>query len=93
MHVAKWGNSLAVRLRKALVKALGLKVGDEVELSRCRTARSASEKANLERNSSPGWPSSTSPPRRATDSTATRRTSGERLLGHEDYARANIYQG
>jgi antitoxin MazE len=32
MHVAKWGNSLAVRLPKALVETLGLKVGDEVEL-------------------------------------------------------------
>jgi antitoxin MazE len=33
MHVAKWGNSLAVRLPKALVESVGLKVGDEVELS------------------------------------------------------------
>jgi antitoxin MazE len=33
MHVAKWGNSLAVRLPKALVETLGLKAGDEVELS------------------------------------------------------------
>lgn len=33
MHVAKWGNSLAVRLPKALIKALGLKAGDEIELS------------------------------------------------------------
>ncbi len=33
MHVAKWGNSLAVRLPKALVESLGLKAGDEVELS------------------------------------------------------------
>jgi antitoxin MazE len=33
MHVAKWGNSLAVRLPKALVEALGLKAGDEVDLS------------------------------------------------------------
>ena len=32
MHVAKWGNSLAVRLPKALVEELGLEVGDEVEL-------------------------------------------------------------
>lgn len=31
MQVAKWGNSLAVRLPKALVDALGLKEGDEVE--------------------------------------------------------------
>ena len=33
MHVAKWGNSLAVRLPKALVEALGLKAGDEVDLT------------------------------------------------------------
>jgi antitoxin MazE len=32
MHVAKWGNSLAVRLPKALVQALDLKAGDDVEL-------------------------------------------------------------
>jgi len=33
LHVAKSGNSLAVRLPKALVEALGLRAGDEVELS------------------------------------------------------------
>jgi antitoxin MazE len=33
MHVAKLGNSLAVRLSKALVEALRLKAGDEVDLS------------------------------------------------------------
>jgi antitoxin MazE len=32
MQVAKWGNSLAVRLPRALVDALGLKEGDEVEI-------------------------------------------------------------
>ena len=32
MHVAKWGNSLAVRLPAAVVKALELKEGDEVEI-------------------------------------------------------------
>jgi antitoxin MazE len=32
MQVAKWGNSLAVRLPKALVDALGLKEGDEIEI-------------------------------------------------------------
>jgi len=30
VRVAKWGNSLAVRLPKQLVTALDLKVGDEV---------------------------------------------------------------
>jgi antitoxin MazE len=32
MLIAKWGNSLAVRLPKALVEELGLKEGDEVRL-------------------------------------------------------------
>ena len=32
MRVAKWGNSLAIRLPAAVVKALGLKPGDEVEV-------------------------------------------------------------
>jgi antitoxin MazE len=32
MQVSKWGNSLAIRLPKAVVKALALKQGDEVEV-------------------------------------------------------------
>ena len=32
MQVAKWGNSLAVRLPRAVVDALKLKEGDEVEI-------------------------------------------------------------
>jgi antitoxin MazE len=32
MQVAKWGNSLAVRLPKAVVEALGLKEGDKIEI-------------------------------------------------------------
>lgn len=32
MQVAKWGNSLAVRLPKKLVNDLGLKEGDNVDL-------------------------------------------------------------
>jgi antitoxin MazE len=32
MQVAKWGNSLAVRLPKAVVDALHLKEGDEIEI-------------------------------------------------------------
>jgi len=32
MQVAKWGNSLAVRLPAAVVEALGLKAGDEIEI-------------------------------------------------------------
>jgi antitoxin MazE len=33
MQVAKWGNSLAVRLPQAVVEALKLKVGDEIEIT------------------------------------------------------------
>jgi antitoxin MazE len=33
MRVATWGNSLAVRLPAAVVEELGLKAGDEVELT------------------------------------------------------------
>lgn len=32
MQVAKWGNSLAVRLPAALVEALGLREGDDIEI-------------------------------------------------------------
>jgi antitoxin MazE len=33
MRVAKWGNSLAVRLPAAVVEALELKDGDDIEIS------------------------------------------------------------
>ncbi|MGD9880777.1 MAG: AbrB/MazE/SpoVT family DNA-binding domain-containing protein [Reyranella sp.] len=32
MKVAKWGNSLAVRLPVAVVEALDLEVGDDIEI-------------------------------------------------------------
>lgn len=32
MQVSKWGNSLAVRLPAAIVEALGLQEGDDVEI-------------------------------------------------------------
>jgi antitoxin MazE len=32
MQVAKWGNSLALRLPRAVVDALGLKEGDDIEV-------------------------------------------------------------
>lgn len=32
MRVAKWGNSLAIRLPRAVVEALGLEEGDAVEV-------------------------------------------------------------
>jgi antitoxin MazE len=33
MQVAKWGNSLAVRLPKAVVEALKLREGDDIEIN------------------------------------------------------------
>ena len=39
MQVAKWGNSLAVRLPAAVVEALELKEGDQIEI-RVASARS-----------------------------------------------------
>lgn len=33
MKVAKWGNSLAVRLPVAVVEAMGLKEGDDVQIN------------------------------------------------------------
>lgn len=33
MQVSKWGNSLAVRLPRALVEALKLKEGDDIEIT------------------------------------------------------------
>lgn len=33
MRVAKWGNSLAVRIPKDVAEALGLKEGDEIDLT------------------------------------------------------------
>jgi antitoxin MazE len=32
MRVSKWGNSLAIRLPAAVVEALGLREGDEIEI-------------------------------------------------------------
>jgi antitoxin MazE len=32
MHVAKWGNSLAIRLPAVVVEVLRLKEGDEIEI-------------------------------------------------------------
>jgi antitoxin MazE len=33
MQVSKWGNSLAVRLPRAVVEALNLKEGDDIEIT------------------------------------------------------------
>ncbi|HTJ63385.1 MAG TPA: AbrB/MazE/SpoVT family DNA-binding domain-containing protein [Alphaproteobacteria bacterium] len=44
MHVSKWGNSLAVRLPKALVDELGLKPGDELRVVEAAKSQIAVEK-------------------------------------------------
>ena len=43
MQVAKWGNSLAVRLPSRLVKQMNLKVGDEVDIARDWTSAPADQ--------------------------------------------------
>jgi len=53
MQVSKWGNSLAVRLPAAVVDALDLKEGDEIEISIAgksdfRVARDRSKEEALE---------------------------------------------
>jgi antitoxin MazE len=41
MKIAKWGNSLAIRLPAALVEALSLKEGDEFDISQAGDNRFA----------------------------------------------------
>jgi len=61
MQVSKWGDSLAVRLPKALVEKMGLRVGDELDIVDVagRTLIVQKEdrrKAALERLASLNWP-------------------------------------
>ncbi|MCI0598470.1 MAG: AbrB/MazE/SpoVT family DNA-binding domain-containing protein [Beijerinckiaceae bacterium] len=44
MQVSKWGNSLAVRLPKALVEELGLEPGDEIDIISVKNRRIAIKK-------------------------------------------------
>ena len=60
MRVSKWGNSLAVRLPKALVEDLGLKPGDELEVvsavpTRIALARDECRARAVERMSARAW--------------------------------------
>lgn len=66
MQVAKWGNSLAVRLPAAVVEALGLKEGDEIDIKvagerafdieRDRSRERALERIRMLRKTLPaGW--------------------------------------
>ena len=61
MLISKWGNSLAVRLPKALVDELGLKEGDELNVVAARNGTIAVEtkedrrEAALQRLASLNW--------------------------------------
>ncbi len=60
MRVSKWGNSLAVRLPKALVEDLGLKPGDELEVvsaapTRIALARDERRARAVERMKERAW--------------------------------------
>jgi antitoxin MazE len=61
MQVSKWGESLAVRLPKALVEKMGLKAGDELNIVDVveRTLvveKEERRKAALERMAARNWP-------------------------------------
>ncbi|HEX3943937.1 MAG TPA: AbrB/MazE/SpoVT family DNA-binding domain-containing protein [Rhizomicrobium sp.] len=61
MRVAKWGNSLAIRLPKKLVDELGLKEGDEVKLMRqvndkIAVSRDNAREEALKRLLATNWP-------------------------------------
>lgn len=61
MRVAKWGNSLAVRLSKELVDDLGLKAGDELDIVKVKGSRIEVEKnkrveAAIRRMAERAWP-------------------------------------
>jgi antitoxin MazE len=45
MQVAKWGNSLAIRLPRSVVEVLGLKAGDNIEIHVADRRSFAIEKA------------------------------------------------
>jgi antitoxin MazE len=66
MQVSKWGNSLAIRLPAAVVEALQLKEGDEIEVHVAgdrsfgvakdnRRERAVKRILELQRDLPPGW--------------------------------------
>ena len=60
MQVSKWGNSLAIRLPASVVEALGLKEGDEIEISVAgkrdfRVARDQKRERVVEQLREMGW--------------------------------------
>lgn len=52
MQVAKWGNSLAVRIPAALASELGLRPGDEIEVVGRRAENDAPPTLEIERKPS-----------------------------------------
>jgi len=61
MLVSRWGNSLGVRLPRVLVKALGLKAGDELEVvsatpTRIAVAKDDSRVQAVDRMRARAWP-------------------------------------
>ena len=50
MQVAKWGNSLAIRIPAAVVELLELKEGDDIEIS-----VAGDRKLNIDREKSRAW--------------------------------------
>ena len=61
MLVSKWGNSLAVRLPKAVTDSLGLKSGDRLEIlsatpERVVLAKDRRRARAVERMRARGWP-------------------------------------
>jgi antitoxin MazE len=61
MQVSKWGNSLAVRLSKALVDELGLKEGDQLNVVAARDGaievetKEAQRRRALDRMAARNW--------------------------------------
>jgi antitoxin MazE len=49
MQIGRWGNSLAVRLPKAVVERLGLREGDELDSSMIETAVTAARQQEMDR--------------------------------------------
>jgi antitoxin component of MazEF toxin-antitoxin module len=55
MQVAKWGNSLAIRLPRSVVEVLGLKEGDSIEIHVVDRRSFAIEKAASSRTAECVW--------------------------------------
>ena len=84
MHVAKWGNSLAVRLPKALVDELHLAPGDELEVVSASKKEIVVEKRDRRAEFLEAMARvQLARCRRATNSIVKKRTSVERILRHQ----------